>query len=109
MRSDECIRLVDELLDGLISQEDLQRLEAELEISAESSQAYYERQKLHIVLQAEAETHSEPPTITRPSLWREHRRWIIGVAVAASMMLTTGLVVLIVRKWLRKPTSNLAV
>ncbi len=74
MRSDECTRLIDELLDGLISQEDLQRLEAELESRAESRQAYYERQKLHSVLQAEAETHSEPPTVTRPSVWSEHRR-----------------------------------
>ena len=52
MRSDECTRLIDELLDGVISQEDLQRLEAELESSAECRQAYYERQKLHSVLQA---------------------------------------------------------
>jgi ferric-dicitrate binding protein FerR (iron transport regulator) len=91
MRSEECTTLIDELLDGLISQEDLQRLEAELESSAESRQAYYERQRLHTVLQAEAETHSEPPTVTRPSVWSEHRRWIIGIAVAASLLLTTGL------------------
>lgn len=91
MKSDDCARLIDELLDGLISREDLQRLEAELECNVECRQAYYERQKLHIVLQAEAETHSEPPTVTRPSVWSEHRRWIIGIAVAACMLLTTGI------------------
>ena len=87
MRSDECTKLIDELLDGLICQADLQRLEAELESSAESRQAYYERQRLHTILQSEAETHLEPPTITRPSVWSEHRRWIIGIAVAASLLL----------------------
>lgn len=90
MRPDEYTRLIDELLEGLITQEDLQRLEAELESNAESRQAYYERQKLHSVLQADAEAHSEPPTATRASVWSEHHRWIIGIAVTASLLLTTG-------------------
>ncbi len=91
MRPDECTRLIDELLDGLISKKDLELLEAELESNADLRQAYYERQKLHSVLQAVAETNSEPPTVTRPSLWSAHRGWIIGIAAAASLLLTTGL------------------
>lgn len=90
MNSDECTSLIDELLDGVISQEDLERLESELESSAELRQTYYERQRLHTTLQAEAETQLEPPNITRASGWSEHRWWFIGVSLAASLLLTIG-------------------
>jgi len=55
MTPNELNGLIDELLDGLISEVDFLRLEAELHVTARARQAYYERLKLHTALQIEAE------------------------------------------------------
>jgi len=51
-------RLIDELLEGDISEGDFLRLEAEFTVCSEARRAYYERQKLVTALRIEAESHS---------------------------------------------------
>lgn len=54
MNESERLRLIDDLLDGELSEADFLRLEAEMIVNEEARQAYYERQKLHTGLHLEA-------------------------------------------------------
>ena len=56
MNPDDPEKLIDDLLEGDLSEADFLRLEAELIVSRETRQAYYDRQKLHTGLQIEAES-----------------------------------------------------
>lgn len=56
MKQDDPEKLIDDLLEGDLSEADFLRLEAELIVSREARQAYYDRQKLHTGLQIEAES-----------------------------------------------------
>ncbi|MFT5465940.1 MAG: hypothetical protein ACI8UO_001036 [Verrucomicrobiales bacterium] len=87
MKSEELNRLIDELLDGVCSEADFLRLEAEMHVNPEARTAYYERMKLHTILQLEgAETSAK---IIRFPNWRRQLPWLIGVA-AAVMILIAG-------------------
>ncbi|MEM6278435.1 MAG: LamG domain-containing protein [Verrucomicrobiota bacterium] len=71
MNSEDNDRLIDDLLEGAISEADFLRLEAELIVSPEAREAYYDRLKLHTGLQEEArsagnETSSAAPLPKAP-------------------------------------------
>lgn len=58
--------LIDALLDGDIAESDFLRLEAELHVDPAARKAYYQRQKLHMLLQTEAASLgalASPPAI----------------------------------------------
>jgi len=75
MKASERSQLIDDLLDGELSEADFLRLEAEMIVSEEARKAYYERQKLDTGLHLEAnETASnvlgEDPVGTRSGVPR---------------------------------------
>ncbi len=58
MSLEEHKQLIDNLLEGNISDVDFLRLEAAMIVNEDARLAYYERQKLHVALQIEAESQS---------------------------------------------------
>ncbi|MEM1440748.1 MAG: LamG-like jellyroll fold domain-containing protein [Verrucomicrobiota bacterium] len=67
MNADENDRLIDDLLEGDITDADFLRLEAELIVSPEAREAYYDRLKLHTGLQEEARSASESDSGAAPT------------------------------------------
>lgn len=71
VNADENDRLIDDLLEGEITDADFLRLEAELIVSPEAREAYYDRLKLHSGLQEEARSNgeqiSESTTLSQPA------------------------------------------
>ena len=59
MKREELNELIDEALDGVISEADFLRLEAELHVDEAARKVYYERLKLHTVLEMEAGERKE--------------------------------------------------
>ncbi len=87
MSDQEQFQLIDELLDGTISEADFLRLEAEMRVNKETRQLYYDRIKLHSALKDESErlaTSDDVPTI---SFWRKHSEWF---GIAAVIILLVG-------------------
>jgi len=92
MSQEELNRLIDEALDGVISEADFLRLEAELLENPTARQLYYERLKLHTSLQQAAIDESgagadKAQNLVEVSLglWRRH--WTLIAAAAAAVML----------------------
>ncbi|MBT6380568.1 MAG: hypothetical protein HOJ89_10150, partial [Opitutales bacterium] len=75
--------LIDELLDGSISEADFLRLEAELRVNPEARQAYYRRLKLNHALATEAEALVETVETPPMPFWVEHARALVGIAAIA--------------------------
>lgn len=75
--------LIDELLDGSISEADFLRLEAELRVNPEARQAYYCRLKLDDSLKKEAESLVDKREVAAIPFWVEHARSLLGIAAIA--------------------------
>lgn len=65
MNSDQRAKLLDELLDGTISEADLLVIEAELTVNADARQEYYRRVQLQILLERESQDVSKDPSRIR--------------------------------------------
>ncbi len=81
-------QLIDELIDGTISESDFLILEAELRVDPEARAVYYARQKLTAALNIEAEslsTEMERERKTVSMFWRSQARWVGSVAAVAAL------------------------
>ncbi|MCB1231917.1 MAG: LamG domain-containing protein [Verrucomicrobiae bacterium] len=92
MSPDESDKLIDALLEGDISEADFLRLEAEMIVSEEVRQAYYDRQKLHLGLRVEAESAAglagKAPTSVGGSARRTWKPdWVMVCAIGALLLL----------------------
>jgi hypothetical protein len=87
MKPEEQYRLMDELLDGAISETDFLRLEAEMLIDPLARQAYYDRVALTASLQAFA---VEQPSTYRPNKWQRAAK--PALAAAAALVALAGVV-----------------
>jgi len=93
MNQDERIRLIDELLDGAISEADFLRLEAELDVNPGARRDYYERLKLDTALKLEIEGREaaeSPKVLSFPA--RRARFGVMLAAAAAVVVLMAGIV-----------------
>jgi len=72
--------LIDELLDGSISDADFLRLEAEMRVDPEVRQAYYTRLKLNNALKIEVGRLVEETDTLTISFWRRHAQLLAAVA-----------------------------
>ena len=88
MTKAELNELIDAVLDGVCSEADFVRLEAELHVDPEARQAYYERLKLHTALQLESGERADSKIVTFPN-WRRNLPWYAGIA-AALLLLVAG-------------------
>ncbi len=86
MKVEERDRLIDELFDGVISEADFLRLEAEMHINSQTREAYYERLKLHTVLQLEVEGQGGKSKVVTFPVWRTRLTWWAGAAAAALVL-----------------------
>ncbi len=76
--------LIDELIDGSISEADFLRLEADMRVNPEARQSYYRRLKLDHALLAEAEDLIPEETEAKAiPFWLEHARGLLGIAAVA--------------------------
>tara|TARA_R110002096_G_scaffold67332_13_gene163442 strand:+ start:4574 stop:6139 length:1566 start_codon:yes stop_codon:yes gene_type:complete len=93
MSTAELIQLIDELLDGVCSEADFLRLEAELHVNPEARKLYYERLKLHTALQLESVDQNPVPesSIIRFVNFRRQLPWIAGIAAAILIWVAGGL------------------
>ncbi len=100
-------QLIDELLDGAISEANFLRLEAEFSVDGEARQEYYDRLALSALLEVEAgsrvgATAGAPSsvavavTVPEPA-WVSARRWIAAVAGWASVLAALVLLVVLWR------------
>lgn len=83
MNLNERATLIDELIDGSISEADFLRLEAEMRVNPEVRQAYYQRLKLDNALTAEAEVLASEDDKTVVPFWLEHARGLLSMAAIA--------------------------
>ena len=72
MNPDETNSLIDELLDGVISERDLVRLQTELCENSTALDAYYERIRLHNALYLEVGQLADAPDAAKPSEEEQH-------------------------------------
>lgn len=89
MKREEYHQLIDELLDGVSSEADFVRLEAEMHVNPEVRAAYYERLALHTALQIESENAADSSNVVSFPRWRSHARLVTGAA-AAVLVLAAG-------------------
>ncbi|QXD26047.1 FecR domain-containing protein [Opitutia bacterium ISCC 51] len=80
MNQDEQLQLIDELLDGSITEADFLRIEAEMRVNADTRQLYYDRLKLHSALVDESERLGSQNEVVKVSFWRQHSQWLGAVA-----------------------------
>lgn len=85
MSPEERNQLIDDLLDGSISEADFLRLEAEMDVSREARDAYYDRVSLTTMLRDEAGISSSKTTIA-PFPRSSHARIAVPSAVAAAII-----------------------
>jgi len=83
--------LLDNLLEGVISETDFLRIAEEMENNPETRQAYYDRLKLHTALLIDAESSLEYTGISQFPKRRVRTTWLAG-AVAAALMVSAGIV-----------------
>ena len=83
--------LIDALLDEQISAADFRRLEQELEHNRAARETWFDRVTLQSLLQADGESGSPAPAPTSLSESTPRGGWLVGVAVAAAIVLMTGL------------------
>ena len=79
----ESEQLIDDLLDGDISEADFLRLEAELIVSKETRQSYYDAQKLHTALEIESESAGEGVPGRLPGKSGSPKRKLDGLMIGA--------------------------
>lgn len=86
-------RLFDELLEGVISETDFLKLEAEMIVDEDVRKAYYERLKLHTALQSEME--SGGPSAGNASVARSPRKRVDALLMSclAALAILIGLLV----------------
>lgn len=84
MSQDQWETLVDELLDGVISEADFLRLEAQMRVDPELRRRYYARLKLENGLRVEAERLGDSRAEPVIPFWRKHA---IGLSAVASVAL----------------------
>ena len=90
MKPEELNQLIDAVLDGVCSEADFLRLEAELHVNAKARQSYYQRLKLHTALQLESEGRADGGgKIVQFPRWRRQLPWLAGIA-AALLLLVAG-------------------
>ena len=82
MNANERSRLIDDLLDGDISEADFLVLEAEMRVNPEARQAYYQRLKLNRAIVAEAKVSGAERAIVHFPNGRSHARSLLGIAAA---------------------------
>lgn len=87
--------LIEQLLDGEISEADFLRLEAELTVDAAARQEYYDRVALSVLLEAESATRQDslpqaPTRRPRTTIPLTRFGFAVAVAAAIAMMLTIG-------------------
>ena len=88
MNPDERNQLIDDLLDGSLSEADFLRLEAEMDINRDARKAYYDRVALTTMLRDEVSAHSsEKPR----SLIRFPHRILASLAAAAAVVILAAL------------------
>ncbi|MEM1294155.1 MAG: LamG-like jellyroll fold domain-containing protein [Verrucomicrobiota bacterium] len=93
MNSAELNQLIDELLDGVCSEADFLRLEAELHVNPEARKTYYARLKLHTALQLDSvdRTDSEKSKVIPFVQFKRQLPWIAGIAAAVLIWAAGGL------------------
>ncbi len=101
MRQSERDQLIDELLEGLISEADFVRLEAEFHVDAAARQTYYKRLALHALLETEAEENRGSLRDPVKRHWMADRSRTL--AIAAALLLLIGGSVMI---WMERPTEK---
>lgn len=98
MSPEERTTLIDALLDGDISEADFLRLEAELHVDPAARRAYYDRQKLHLLLTNEASRSLNLPS--KPAVKIASRRPIFSsnlLALAAALVALLSIATLVWR------------
>ncbi|MEZ6123290.1 MAG: LamG-like jellyroll fold domain-containing protein [Planctomycetaceae bacterium] len=94
MTAEELRSLIDDALDGTISEADFIRLEAELSVDRDARREYYDRVSLSILLEAEAATESslsKEPGVAISEI--PIRRWRFAFAAMAAVCASLLLVV----------------
>ena len=107
MTAGELRSLIDDVLEGTISEADFLRLEAELSVDPVARREYYERVLLSTLLEAEAATQRDPSRARAPSTPdTPGRRWRLAFAVMAAVC--ASLLLVIVWQWNGQdlPTAN---
>lgn len=87
MTRQEQLQLIDELLDGTISEADFLRIEAEMRVSQKTRQLYYDRLKLHGALKDESGRLAIADRVV--PFWKQHTEWW-GIAAAIILMVAVG-------------------
>ena len=107
MTAGELRSLIDDVLEGTISEADFLRLEAELSVDPVARREYYERVLLSTLLEAEAATQRDPSRDRAPSTPdTPGRRWRLAFAVMAAVC--ASLLLVIFWQWHGQdlPTAN---
>lgn len=98
MTSEELRNLIDDALNGTISEADFIRLEAELSVSSAARREYYDRVTLSALLEIEATSQDEDPDeIVRTTKRRSILRW--GLAIAGMTAVCASLLFVFVSQW----------
>ncbi len=98
MTQEELTALIDSVLDGVCTEADFLRLEAELQVRPDARQVYYERLKLHTVLQLECESQKESDNVVPFRKPLPERAWFVGIAAAGVLLLVGSLAWQLVQK-----------
>lgn len=88
-------QMLDELIDGSISEADFLRIEAEMIVDAEVRQAFYRRVELDVMLDQESKSEAEPAAIdvaSAPAVTWTVKRLLASFALAAGVLVAFGLV-----------------
>ena len=91
MKTDEIDSLIDALFDQDLSEADFLRLEAELSVSPEARQRYYQRLKLNTLLELQSEAAGiESPPAAKVTPTGSPARWFIPAGLAAACLVLAG-------------------
>jgi hypothetical protein len=107
MTAEELRSLIDDALEGTISEADFLRLEAELSVDPVARREYYDRVFLSTLLDAEETTpHEQASDLNRVTSDTPGRRWRLAFAAMAAVC--ASLLLVIVWQWQGRSTSNTA-
>jgi len=86
MTLNERDQLIDDLIEGSLSEADFLKLEAEMRVSSEARQAYYSRLKLTDSLRLESSLLIEEESEKTVSIWSGAFRVFMGVAAVLAVV-----------------------
>ena len=102
MTPEERTQLIDDLIEGVISEADFLRLEAEFSIDAQARKEYYDRLALTTLLETEAESSDAGKVVSMPKT-RSQSSWL---AIAAIVVGLIAIVAVVVQPPRAVPTVN---